>query len=348
MTRYAADLRVLAGILATLCARPARAEDPACSPIAVESEASVSAQWHGLAGTVREAFNAREDIDRCARVKLMWRAGSIAVQVALPDGRVALRTASRPEDVVPTLEALLLLPQRDAPLPPLAIDAGGSPSSRPSWPTGGPSAVEGASPLGAEDVPTNRAPTISDHFTPQSLRTPAHLQIELSVATGGRIGDGQMSLGLGALSFLDLSEWLVGFEGRLDRYQKVGGTPSTAVQGPPHGSGALELAVLGGRRVRLKSLALDFLIGPAAAVQGTTTFQTQTAAGTITHSSSSTVPRLLVASRLNFGARSTLHTFVSLDGEFGPSRVGGDDLPFAPRLPVWTLGLALGATVGTQ
>jgi hypothetical protein len=191
-----------------------------------------------------------------------------------------------------------------------------------------------------------------EYDRPPDAAAPSHLRVELSVATGARVGDGQTSLGLGALSFLDLSGWLVGFEGRFDRYQKVGdqksATPNDA-QGPPDGaSAALELAVLGGRRVRLGSVALDFLVGPAAALQGTSTSQVQTQAGTRTQSSSSTVPRLLAAFRLNLAASATLHPFVGLDGELGPARAGDDAPPGAPRLPIWTLGLALGATVGTR
>ena len=153
-----------------------------------------------------------------------------------------------------------------------------------------------------------------------------HLGIELSALAGARIGDGQTSVGLGAVSFLDVSGWLVGFEGRVDRYRRV---PDD------HSGGALELALLGGRRFRFQNLSLDVVVGPAAALQGTTTF-------------SSTVTRLLLASRLNFPAHSSWRTFVGLDGEVGPTRAGDADLPGAPRLPLWTLGLALGATVGTR
>jgi hypothetical protein len=56
---------------------------------------------------------------------------------------------------------------------------------------------------------------------------------------------------------------------------------------------------------------------------------------------------LLLGARVNFGALSTLRAFVGVDGELGPSRAEPTDVPGAPRLPVWTLGLALGATVGT-
>lgn len=342
MTRCAASLPVLASIFVVLCARPARAQDPVCARVSTEAEAPVSALWPGLLATVREAFDSREDIDRCARVELRSRGGSIAVEAVLPDGRFASRSVTRAEDVVPTLEALLLLPRRDAlPLPP-PVDSGLGPASS----TGTTSTVARPSPR-TEDAPIDRTPAPSDHDAPLGLAPSRRLGIELSVATGARMGDGQTSLGLGAFSFLNLSGWLVGFEGRLDRYQRLGA--SNDWKGSPDGaSAALELAVLGGRRVRLNSLAFDFLVGPAVALQGTFTSQTQTNTGTFTQSSSSTVPRFLLVSRLNFAASATLHAFVSIDGELGPPRAGGDDLPGAARLPVWTLGLALGATVGTR
>jgi hypothetical protein len=180
-----------------------------------------------------------------------------------------------------------------------------------------------------------------DASGPSSGHRPNWLRIELSVVTGARIGDGQTSIGLGALSFLDLSGWLVGFAGRADRYKTLSGGPTDG--------GALELAVLGGRRFRFPEVALDVIAGPAAAMQGTATFETRSSVtgNDVTKSSSSTVPRLLLGARVSFSALSTLHTFVGVDGELGPSRAGGTDVPGAPRLPVWTLGLALGATVGT-
>jgi hypothetical protein len=197
---------------------------------------------------------------------------------------------------------------------------------------------------GAQEVRFSPGLAVPDHdaLAPSSGQPPSRLRIELSVLTGGRIGDGQTGVGLGALSFLDLSGWLVGFEGRVDRYKPLSG-------GPTDGS-ALELAVLGGRRFRFHDLALDVTAGPAAAVQGTATFAARSSVtgNDVTKSSSSTVPRLLLGARVSFSALSTLHTFVGVDGELGPSRAGGIDVPGASRLPVWTLGLALGATVGTR
>ena len=60
--------------------------------------------------------------------------------------------------------------------------------------------------------------------------------------TEARIGDGQTSVGLGALSLVDVGGWLVGFEGRADRDERIG---------PGYRAGtALELAAVGGRRFR--------------------------------------------------------------------------------------------------
>jgi hypothetical protein len=152
-----------------------------------------------------------------------------------------------------------------------------------------------------------------------------------------------MGVGLGALSFLDVNGWLLGFAGRFDRYRTLDG---------PYSSGALELAVLGGRRFWLGTTALDLAAGPALALGGTTTYSVQSSGagngGNVSGSADNTVPRLLLEARLAFSALSTLHTFVALDGDFGPARSPDAGLLNAPRLPVWTLGLALGATVGTR
>jgi len=312
------------GILVMLQVRPALAEDSSCARMDIRGDAPLETRWPGLVDDVREAFDMRGDVDRCARVELRWRAGSVALEVVLPDGRSTTRSVLQREDVIPTLEALLLVPQRiDPPPQPMAI--------KPSEPVPPAASSPSVDPAGAARDVSARSPAHASN----------HLRIELSVATGARVGDGQMSVGLGALSFLELSGWLVGFEGRVDHYRMLGPSPSDG--------GALELAVLAGRRFRLRNLAFDLVAGPAAALQGTASFTSQSASGnTVTESSSSTVPRLLFDTRVTFGALSTLRTFIGFDADFGPPRAGGMDVPGASRLPVWTLGLALGATVGTQ
>jgi hypothetical protein len=164
------------------------------------------------------------------------------------------------------------------------------------------------------------------------------LGVELSVVTGARVGDGQSSLGLGALSLLELWGWLAGFEARADSYAFTTSTPHAT----------LELAALAGRRVRFESLALDVVLGPALALTGEST--TETAPPVIrTTTPPGAVPRLLVRSQLHFAPRSVLRTFIGVDAEVGargPSEAHlADGLP---GLPVWMVGLALGATLGTR
>jgi hypothetical protein len=336
MRHGAACLPVLAGILAGVCVRPALAADASCAAVAIEATASVTTRWPGLLEEVREAFEARDDIDRCARVALTAHDASITVEVVLPDGRSAGRPVSRREDVLPTLEALLLVPRRTAQAQPLAALDAASPASPPARSPSKPP-EESPRPRAVPSVGADR-----DSSTSSPERRARRVGIELSVLTGARIGDGQSGFGLGALSFVDLSGWLVGFEGRADAYKPLSGGPT--------GDGALELAVLAGRRFRFHDVALDLTAGGAAAMQGTSTYTSQSPiTGTgFTASSSSTVPRLLLGARVDFGALSMLHTFVGIDGDFGPARVGDTTgIPNVPRLPLWTLGLALGATVGT-
>jgi hypothetical protein len=325
-----------------LCVSPAAAQEPPCPAVTIEVDESLTARWPELVDRVREALGQRDDIDRCAHVGLTERAPEILVQVVLPDGRSAARPVSRREDIIPTLAALLLVPLASAeaqtarepmnstPTPPASSLP--APSARAPLPTA--RRDPSASVLAASD---------SDVSAASPPRAVSRFRIELSALTGARFGDGQTALGLGAFSFLDLSGWLLGFEGRWDRYQaRSPGTPT---------SSALELALLAGHRFRFRDTALDLIAGPAAVLQGTTTF-TQPATmggGETSGSSSSTAPRLVLAARVNFNARSTLYPFVGMDAEIGPTRASdGDPVPDAPRLPIWTLGLALGATVGTK
>jgi hypothetical protein len=260
--------------------------------------------------------------------------------VALPDGRSASRAASRPEDVVPTLEALLLVPPPEAQAPPSES------RSMPDQPT------QDGQAMPARDIPEALRPSAPIRSGPDQ---PSRLRIELSIASAARVGDGVTSLGLGALALLDISEWLVGFEGRVDRYQFKDGGPSSA---------ALELAALAGRRFPFGSVALDLVAGPGLALGGTSKTVVARSVNTATPTplgdaptmiqESSTghaaVPRLLLNAHLAFGARSTLRGFVGVNAEIGPAtgptaHAAADG---AQRLPAWTVGLVLGATVGTS
>lgn len=325
--RVGTHLPLLVGVFAALCAPPALARASSCPRLAIEADASVSARWPGLVGELRRAFDARNDIERCARVELSSQGSSVFVQVTLPDGRSATREVLHRDDVVPALEGLLLLPQPPTPSHPSAAPAAPATSpparSRPFT-----AALRAGAPSSAVAVDDQGAPAHSSRTRSSSLG------IELDVATGARVGDGQMGVGLGALSFLDLSGWLMGFEGRADRYRQLGGA---------FDDGTLELGVLGGRRFWVHGAALDVIAGPAAALEETGRVEAQARV----QSSRSTLPRLLAGARMSFNAHSTVRAFVGIDAEVGPA--GGDGtVPGESRLPRWTLGLELGAAVGTR
>ena len=109
--------------------------------------------------------------------------------------------------------------------------------------------------------------------------------------------------------------------------------------------------VLAGHRFGLGSRrTLDLTAGPALALHGTTVIVVQMTSSGVTMSQTTAalgVPRLVLGSRLTFGAQSLLRTFVEVDADIGP----GPATPPRPDeggLPAWTVGLALGAALGTR
>jgi hypothetical protein len=337
---FSPRLIALCGLAWAFTPRAALAADRACPPLAIESDTALRERWPDLIPRIRYDLRARDDLDACAHVSLSLRAdAAIDVRVALADGRSASRTAQRLDDVSPTLQALLLVPERphaeSAPTGTRALTKASrrtrtrtqtrTPARTPARPM-----AEGRDVLGS--VSTNSS---------------TGLGIELSVVTGARMGDGQASFGLGALSFLDLSGWLLGFGGRVDGYRPLSGGPSDA---------ALELGVLLGKRIRFPTVTLDVMAGPGVAIKGDLSgrevLAVEMTAGRPTEpppeSSSGPVPRLLAGARLGFNPRSIFRTFVGIEAAFGPARAEGTLSPESPSLPNWTLGLALGATVGTR
>lgn len=326
----AALLLGLLGLLGLLATGSARAADRPCAAMVVEADDRVRGRWPELPARIHEAFDARDDVDACAFVRLTMTDASVRVEVILPDGRAAARSVWW-RDVVPALAALLLVPDRDA---------------QAEAPDPGPSGARLPAPVGM--APGDPALRQGAALAPSTETEPSRLRIEFSVVTGTRLGNGQSSVGLGVLSFLDIGGWLLGFEGRFDHYQPLGpGEPAIE----------LALAPLAGRRFRFGTVALDLTAGPALALQGTTTFETPAAAPggqPIIWTNAATAGRLLLGARVNFRARSVLRGFVGLDADIGLTRdrvswpADQPTLPpQAPRLPDWSAGLVLGATVGT-
>jgi hypothetical protein len=337
--RFSTRLVALSGVVWALAPRAAWAAEHACLAVNIESDEAFRKRWPELVARVTGDLSTRDDLDACARVTLSLEPdAAIGVTVALPDGRTASRRAMRQDDVVPTLQALLLVPK-----PTLTenLPARAQPLTRRSRRT--PRAPSRAR------APAQQTTEGGDALGSLSAAPATGLGVELSVISGARIGDGQASFALGALSFLDFSGWLLGFEGRADKYHPLsGGAADTA----------LELGALLGKRVRFPSVTLDLVAGPGVAIKGsmsdTEVVAVDMGSGTPPpppprpESSSGPVPRLLVGARLGFSPRSALRTFVGLEGAFGPERAVGNMSADSPRLPRWTVGLALGATLGTR
>jgi hypothetical protein len=325
--RQAAILATLVGIVGA--ERIAAGERRCLSPT-VDADTDVGSRWPDLPGRIRAALEARGDVDVCARIALSLGPAGIVVVVVLPDGRSASRAVSYPEDVVPTIEALVVLPR---------VEAGA--------PAGQPVRAAGPSDERARVVAPDRAPVVSTNaaVTSGAANESGRFRLEFSLATGARAGDGQVGVNLGALTLFDVSGWLVGFEAAASGYQAVGGGP---------GSSALAAAVVGGRRLWLHGLALDVTAGPAVAVRGIgSTVVSRTADGSAGGAAPPAIddgpwPRLLGGARVTFRPRSPVRAFAGLDGELALGR-GPADVPVgAPRLPAWTIGVVLGATVGTR
>jgi hypothetical protein len=335
--RHSAKLPALVALLAALAPRVAPAAERDCPTMAIEPDAGFRARFPDLLERIQNELAARADIDACARVALRLETNAaIDVSVTLPDGRTASRNVARRDDVMPTLQALLLVPDQAPVVAP-------APSPPP------PAAKHSTRHRGH----VNRPERTDRDFPPSPSAPPRQFGFELSAISGVRIGDGQFGYGAGVLSFLQIQSWLVGFEGRADGYRSIyGSDPETA----------LELAILAGRRFDFGSVALDLTAGPAVAMKGVAFSETESVAVTgmptappppppppRSEPSSGPVPRLMVGARLGFSPRSVFRTFVGIDGELGPTRTSV--LPEAnvssPRMPTFTVGLALGATVGT-
>ena len=318
MTWNGASLLPFIAAVAVLGAgRTARAgATPGCGPLAVGADATVRGRWPDLPATIREIFQARADVDACARVDVAAVGPTIQVTVILADGRTTTRSVSRPADVLPALEGLLLLPD--------GADAGQAPDA------------SAAPPARRPDAPPAAAPTIARAATPGvPVQSATPFRIEIAVAGDVRAGDGWYGAGGGVAGLVDLSHWLLGFEGRLDRYRAA--APDSEAVG-------LELMALGGRRFDWgSSRTLDLTVGPALALHGSTSMSTANVAQTgttrfvVPQPGNDGVARLILGCRLTFRAQSLFRTFVQLDADVGQS-----------GLPTWTMGLALGAALGTR
>lgn len=337
----ASVLAAVAGLL-TFGLADAIAAERGCAAITIGADAAFAGRFPELLARVREELSVRSDLDSCARVELrLERDPGIVLLVSLPDGRAASRSVRRPEDVLPSLQALLVVPEPPASSQeePLALS---SPAA--GTKTRPPSPLRPRMRLPARAVEADR---LSD--PPLAAR---NIGVELSALGGVRAGDGQFGYGMGVLSFLEVKSWLIGAQGRVDGYRSIlGSDPATA----------LELSLLAGRRFDFGSTALDLTAGPGVAMKGIAFSDRQAVSVQQTPAampppaprsepSSGPVPRFLAGARLGFSPRSVFRSFVALELDVGRTRSFEsitDSDASTTRMPSFTLGLAVGATVGT-
>ncbi len=329
----ASVLALVAAVFAIGGARPAYAgAPPRCAPLAVVVDPSVREQWPELQAMIRETFHSRADVDTCARIEVTPVGAGLGLTVVLPDKRIASRSVSRAEDVLPALEGLLLLPERARDDHTTETTTSPPPERREpeARPASSPAVVRLATP-----------PAPVDPATP--------FRLELDLSADARTGDGWVGGGGGVAGFADIAHWLLGFQGRIDGYH--------AADTGGHGM-ALELIALGGHRFALgPNRTLDLTVGPALALH---------AAAPVTARASAQMPpqmnapnvskidgndrlaRLILGCRLTFGAQSLLRTFVQVDADIGERNPVSGSTPDGAGLPAWTVGLAVGAAVGTR
>jgi len=323
---------LVAGIWALSPGR-ARAGEGDCKGTAIEADEAFTARYSDWLDATRSDLSRRHDIDRCARVGLRLDRGSgVTVSVTLLDGRTAERSVQRTEDLSGLLQALLLVPARAEPQPP----------PEPPPPPEAPSKRNRPS----------RPAFVDLRERPVSEAAPRPLGVELSALGGARIGDGQVGYGVGALSFLEVKSWLFGVMGRVDGYRSLRGSdPETA----------LELALLAGRRLDWGAVALDLTAGPGLATPARSISRTETVRVDAMGPSKAeppprgaetpdVVPRLIFGARLGFSPRSVLRSFIGVDADVGRSlgSASGPGVTESSRLPSFSVGVSLGATVGTR
>jgi hypothetical protein len=115
--------------LALLATTSASAMEPrvVCDLPNVEVQGAVSHVWAPTVDGVCQSLHALVDLDPAARATVWSAPSQVKVSVKLPDGRTAERRVATPAQLVPTLEALLVVPRLpliaavDAPIVPEAL-----------------------------------------------------------------------------------------------------------------------------------------------------------------------------------------------------------------------------------
>lgn len=325
LRKSVASLVSLVGALAVGSARAQSSDAQTCAGPVVRASAELEHSWAAALGELRAKLTVQSDIDRCAQVGLRDNGERVLVTVLLGDGRLAARTVSTADAAVASVEALLTV------LPGLEL------SDAPKLP-------EESKELPVAKVVAEAKPEASTPETSaESARSkPARvIEVDLGFGATARVSGRPWFLGYGleAHAGVAINGWLIGGWARwIVRDQLLEGKPP-----PQLIVSSFLLGAFAGRRLVLRSVALDLLIGPNLVLN------TEEAAGDPTDIGGeigsfalSTTLRLLVPRHGSPGF------FSALVADLTPARITHPQHtdPALPDLPPWGASIVLGVFWG--
>lgn len=314
-------LPLVLAVIAAAAPLPSRAQpatvtaQTACKDERVQVEGALSDQWLDAVIRLCDALAKMNDVDPSARLHIAQSDADLVVGAVVADGRVAVRRVQAPEELLPTVEALVVLPAQSAE----TATAPAVPAAPPASPP----------PLVAPAPERIAAPAPS---APAAQR----LRIEVGAEAVGRIARAPtyLSAGFELYAGLRTGAWLLALSVRFD--------PVVELVHPVHG---FEVDTGGAGFV----IARRVIEGPIALDAGLDTWllaerQDYLIEGGHEASDTDVDVRLGGLGRVLFGAPK-LRWALSLQAEVSPLRLRRD-LQVAeglPKLPSWAIGLGFGA-----
>lgn len=293
-------------------------DETMCEDPRVRVQGSVDARWLDPIARACERLAAEPGSDPDARVRIVPSGHDLVVEVTLRDGRRTLRRVTAAERLVPTLEALVLVPAL-------------APDESPAPPAEAPSALP-------EKIDAEAPPSRGATSSPGPTAAPAPVAFEASGLLGGRVAGPFVSVAPAIGGRLRLGPWLFGIAGRWDVVQR-----STRASTSTFEMETVAFGIELGRRVPLGAGALDLGVAPRLVAE------TQTAESVDGEQSSSATDLRLGALARWAPAPAGFHFVVELDAELSPSRLRRSLRldPALPALPAWSAGIALGVAWAT-